>query len=87
MKELVKNCRKVPTRLRHPPGPGRDNLLWLLAKWPGMCKSSYPGTLGNPLFPHVCTVDGKKPEGTGERGLPPLAGPGAQGLGEGSDVG
>lgn len=32
MKELMKNHRRVPTRLRHPPGPGRGNLLCLLAK-------------------------------------------------------
>lgn len=29
---VVKNCRKVPTRLRHPPGPGRGSQQWLLAK-------------------------------------------------------
>lgn len=27
-----KNHRKVPARLGYPPGPGRSNLLWLLAK-------------------------------------------------------
>lgn len=32
-----------------------------------MCKSSYPtqGPWAIYLFPHVCTVDRKKPEGTG----------------------
>lgn len=42
MEKLMKNRRRVPTRLRHPLGPGRDNLLWLLAKVTWDVQESYP---------------------------------------------
>lgn len=56
MEKLMKNHRRVPTRLRHPLGPGRDNLLWLLAKvtWDVQEQLPYPGSLNNILIsPYV----------------------------------
>lgn len=88
MKEMIKNQRKGPKRLRHPPGPGRGNLLWLLAKVAWDVEEQLPRDPGQSFyFPTCAHWMGKSLRGREKRDLPPPAGPGEQGLEEGSDVG